>query len=443
MPIFFPPRMVRKLAAEFRWFVAWALLVFGAAVAPAQVLARPGWNDNWLDTSPWWQHAVFYEIDGGAGAAVESVAHRLDGLRSLGVDALLLPAPEIPTQAGGDDAAVNALDELTHEASLRGMRVLLTMPEDARDPAAEARFWMTRGIAGFRVADAGAAETVRKVTGAAIGQRIVLSDFDAAGAPASLPRRVAGRRGERVGDGSVAQLAVDSRMGALTTLDAASLRGFLGQTLNVPGVVLDFRPAAAVDAKMARPLGAVLLTLHAAGIINAGAKLPLPVDAAPVMPAEAAPAAPKPVVPPQAAPGTYVPYVPYTPPVRSGTSPAEAVPEMAMDPLTDWYRQLAQLHHGNAVLRGGTTAMLDFDRQNALVWVTHMANSSPLTPPVVVLCNLSGSPVEVALGPALKALNLRGTYLRTLLRSDKAMGPQDLNAVKLPGFAVYVGELRR
>jgi hypothetical protein len=40
-------------------------------------------------------------------------------------------------------------------------------------------------------------------------------------------------------------------------------------------------------------------------------------------------------------------------------------------------------------------------------------------------------------------MNLHGDYLRTLLRSDKAMGPQDINSVILPPFAVYIGELRR
>jgi hypothetical protein len=40
-------------------------------------------------------------------------------------------------------------------------------------------------------------------------------------------------------------------------------------------------------------------------------------------------------------------------------------------------------------------------------------------------------------------LDLHGTYLRTLLRSDAAIGPEDLNSVTLPPFGVYIGELKR
>jgi alpha-glucosidase len=61
----------------------------------------------------------------------------------------------------------------------------------------------------------------------------------------------------------------------------------------------------------------------------------------------------------------------------------------------------------------------------------------------VVLCNLSSSPVKLALSSAIKGLNLRGHYLHTLLRSDNAMGAQDIDAVALSPFSVYIGELRR
>jgi alpha-glucosidase len=60
----------------------------------------------------------------------------------------------------------------------------------------------------------------------------------------------------------------------------------------------------------------------------------------------------------------------------------------------------------------------------------------------VVICNLSASPIQLSLTAAMKQLNLRGFYLRALLRSDNGMGAQDLNSVTLPPFAVYIGELR-
>ena len=111
--------------------------------------------------------------------------------------------------------------------------------------------------------------------------------------------------------------------------------------------------------------------------------------------------------------------------------------------LTHWYRQLIALHNGNAALRSGNVTILDFDAQNALVWVNRPAPSARLVPPVVVVCNLSSSPLQLSLVAAMKALNLHGFYLRTIVRTDKAMGAQDLNTVSVPQFGVYIGELRR
>jgi hypothetical protein len=107
-----------------------------------------------------------------------------------------------------------------------------------------------------------------------------------------------------------------------------------------------------------------------------------------------------------------------------------------------WYRQLVVLNHDNAVLHSGSKTLLDFDAQNALVWVSRPPSASAHTPPVIVICNLSSSPLQLSLAATIKSLNLRGFFLRTLLRSDKAMGAQDINAVTVPPFGVYIGELR-
>jgi hypothetical protein len=111
--------------------------------------------------------------------------------------------------------------------------------------------------------------------------------------------------------------------------------------------------------------------------------------------------------------------------------------------LTDWYRQLAALHHGNPTLRYGSVSLVDFDAQNALVWAVRPAAGSGPSPAVVVACNLSSLPVTLSLSAAVKGLGLRGSFLRTLLRSDKAMGAQNLDAVTVAPFGVYIGELHR
>ena len=456
-----------------------AALLIGAA-ASAQTLAHPGWNGNGLNTDPWWQHAVFYEIGGGVRTSPKPddsgsftipqivtvidfkyVAARLDTLRSLGADALLLPAPHLPAQPAAaapgpslDDPALNDLDELIHQASRRGLRVLLILPAATADPSSAARFWLSRGVAGFYIVSPPGTEgpgpayqakvqAVRRIAAGLVGQRIVLSDFDPGAAPiavASTPRSFA-RRPERPADAASAQLQVDARPGQVTPLAAAALRALLTQTPDrvqpAGNVVLDFRPAG--DPATAKAVAAVAMTTHWAALIDADERLALRPDPDEKPEVDHA-AAPPPVAPPPVAPGTYVPYVAPRPAAPLVPQAPAALPRSE---LAEWYKQLSALHHGNAALRYGTATMLDFDAQNALVWVNRPATASALTPPVVVACNLSATPVRLALGAAIKGLNLRGTYLRTLLRSDKAMGPQDLDAVMLPPFSVYIGELRR
>jgi alpha-glucosidase len=183
-------------------------------------------------------------------------------------------------------------------------------------------------------------------------------------------------------------------------------------------------------------MATILLTTHAAGLIDSSEGLVLKPTPPPVPEPTPPPAAPQ----PSSGFSTFTLVVPHpTPP-----PPKPPTPEMlAALALTDWYRQLAVLHHGNAALRSGSITMLDFDQQNALVWVARPATVSTLTPPVVVLCNLSSNPLKLALRPSLKALGLHGFYLHTLLRSDNAMGAQDIDAVALSPFSVYIGELRR
>jgi hypothetical protein len=134
--------------------------------------------------------------------------------------------------------------------------------------------------------------------------------------------------------------------------------------------------------------------------------------------------------------------VPYVPPAKPHPAVAATPRPAPTDPLTKWYQQLADLRATNGVLRTGTKTLLDFDAQNTLVWVSRPAKESITARPIVVACNLSSSPVQLSLTAAMKSLNLRGFFLRTLLRTDQAMGAQDLNSVSVPPCSVYIGELR-
>ena len=357
---------------------------------------------------------------------------KLDDLQSLGVDALLLPAPD----AAASDSDSEAFDDLIRQAGVRNLRVLLTLHASGTNPdlAATARLWLSRGASGFRVVtppqtsaqDSQAiVQAVRKLTSSAVGGRIVIADFrpDASASPgAASPHRLSqssrARNAASLGNPAGAQLQIDSRLSSIQPRDAVHLRPLLAQSLLQPNLLLDFSPSAAPpsgsSADLAKILTTIQLTTHPAALIDAGQQLTPQADG------------------PQAPDSTTA--------KQPAKSPSAVAPPAT---LADWVRRLDSLHRANAALRFGSITMLDFDAQNVLVWVARPAPGAGLAAPVVVVCNLSPSPTKLSLTTAIKALGLRGWFLRTLLRSDQAMGAQDLDSVAVAPFGVYIGELHR
>jgi len=335
------------------------------------------------------------------------------------------------------DSDSEAFDDLILQASARNLRVLLTLQASSAnaDLAATARFWLSRGVSGFRVVtppgqDSQAiVQALRKLTSSAVGGRIVIADFDpsaSAAPPVATPhlpsRNSKAKSSASLGDPAGAQLQgaqllIDSRLSSVQPPNAAGLRPLLAQSLLQPNLLLDFSPRAASNPSssgLARVIATIQLTTHPAALIDASQQLALQAGEPPTPAVTAA----KPLAPPQ-----------------SAASPAAT--------LAEWLRQLDTLHRGNATLRYGSIALLNFDAQNVLVWVSRPAPGAGLAAPVVVLCNLSPSPAQLSLTAAIKGLGLHGWFLRTLLRSDRAMGAQDLDSVAVPPFGVYIGELHR
>jgi hypothetical protein len=382
---------------------------------------------------------------------LKALAVRLDALKALDVDAIILPAPTLPEPgSNGPMPSLDDIDNLTREASRHGIRVLLTLhaPSATADLSGLARFWLNRGVAGLHIATASGTspeqtqaivQTVRKQASGALGQRIIVSDLDLAPSASQQPERSSARRAARPSVAPIAQLQIDNRAASLPVISAAALRPLLAQNTAQPNQILDLS-APSSSPQLAEPVATIALATQPAALIDSAANLVLePTLEQPKVVADE-PAKPAPA-PPQPPPGTYLPYVPYVPPPRP--KPVEAPKPKSIDPLTNWYRQLAALHHDNIVLRTGSPIFLDFDAQNALVWVIRPAKPNVLTPPVVVVCNLSSAPVQLSLTEAMKKLDLHGFFLRKLLRSDQGMGAQDLDAVTVPAFGVYIGELRR
>jgi alpha-glucosidase len=421
-------------------------LLLAAAASSAQQLAHPGWVGSGITPDPWWKHAVFFQIDSSTTSHnsagdqnqtsastqdidFKEISARIDSLHTLGVDALLLPMPSMP-DAGNPDANLDDFDELLHQASLRNIRVLITFPASnaTADLPSIARFWLSRGVAGFRlVIPHGTSpqfatvieQTLRKITASEVGARIVLSDFNP-DAPANSPqpapvvapqspnptdgnstsnqanhsarRRIRHRSASLIAADSGAQLQIDPRLSQLDLPEAANLRPMLAQSLIKQNILFDFHPlnrdSDSPDPYPAleRAMATILLATHSSAMLG---------------------------------------------------------PALADKSLADWTAKLSAIHHGNPTLRNGSITLLDFDRQNALVWVVRPPQTSTSAPPIIVACNLSSLPLRLSLGSAVHSLNLRGSYLLTLLRSDTAMGAQDLDSLTLPPFAVYIGELHR
>jgi alpha-glucosidase len=395
-----------------------------------------------LDKTPWWQRATFYQVSGSPD--FKGISARLDALKSLGIDALLLPAPKLPPPgSNGAMPNLDGLDDLLRQSSAHGIRVLLTIqaPSATADLTGIARFWLTRGVAGLHIAtppginpqdEQSMIQKLRKLESSVAGQRILISDLDLA--PAPSPRSRPART-----DTTAAQLQIDTRADHLATLDATSLRPLLAQTIAQPNLLLDLHAA---NSTAPEPVAAIALLTEPSAIIDSSANLVLEPNARPAEAPDQPASAPSPQLPVAPPPGVYLPYVPYVSPPKPHPAAAAAPKLVPLDPLTKWYQQLTDLRATNAVLRSGAKTLLDFDAQNTLVWVSRPAKESITARPIVVACNLSSSPVQLSLTAAMKSLNLRGFFLRTLLRTDQAMGAQDLNSVTVPPFGVYIGELR-
>lgn len=125
-----------------------SILVLGALTTPAkaQTLARPGWAGSGLDSDRWWDNAIFYRIDvahfqdsdGDGIGDLPGIAQRLDYLQSLGVDAIVIPAPS-------DEGGFN---ELFREAGSHRIRIIIALenqspasapPQTLSDPTAQPR----------------------------------------------------------------------------------------------------------------------------------------------------------------------------------------------------------------------------------------------------------------------------------------------------------------
>jgi alpha-glucosidase len=111
----------------------------------------------------------------------------------------------------------------------------------------------------------------------------------------------------------------------------------------------------------------------------------------------------------------------------------------AADPnsLLNWYRQLIALRRSNSALRDGRTVMLDPTNASVLSYARVARDGSA----VVVALNMSPSPQTLSLG--LAAAGVHGTRLKTLLSSPAPLPDTDtVSAVTLQPYAAWVAAVR-
>jgi glycosidase len=289
------------------------------------------------------------------------------------------------------------------------------------------------------------------------------------------------------------QLLLDDRLGAITPLNAAAIRPIIDRLQdiqqaghNLPLLATD-GPAftrsmsryadGQHDLAIAKLLAMLLFTTRAESLLYYGQELGVRASspsnaAAPLIlwdaPPSAQPATATETYVPDKPPTseTYVPYkpptsetyVPYKPPTSqtpvpfkapttAASTPLDGTPNAALqdaDPnsLLNWYRQLSALHHGNSTLALGTSLTISRDDQNVLVLVRRPKVVSATSPVMVLLFNLTAQPVQLSLKADTTKLGLRGSFLRTVLRSDDSIGTMHLEEMTLAPYAAYIGELR-
>lgn len=355
----------------------------------------------------------------------------LDDLQTLGIDAVLLrnleaegePARSSSVAAKGASplavemdprfGTLDEFDDLVRDAVRHGMRVLVELRPGAHGAnlTDDARFWLNRGVTGISLSrvplerdDADAIRGLRGMLRGYVGERVLIAakttkasnvsaQVDASSAHAGVPgaaREEAAARPDQPDLSRISLAAPDAGAAAMrASLERARLM------LGAQGPV----PLLSADEHAQNPAVARLL---AASLLGSSGAILLRADDLDLQHAS------------------------------DGAGQQSSV--------FAWYRLWSGLHRGNAAMRSGHETLLDHDSEGALVWVRQSRGGGA---PIVTISNVTGKPLRLSLVADVERLHLRGSFLRTLARSDGGMGAMPLREIVLPPFAVYAGELSR
>ena len=103
--------------------------------------------------------------------------------------------------------------------------------------------------------------------------------------------------------------------------------------------------------------------------------------------------------------------------------------------MLNWYKQLIKLRGTNTAIRDGNNFMLNTSDPRVLSWMRQV----PGRPAVVVACNFTNQPQKVVLDLSTQSITNRQVI--TLLKTPGVVHPSSLDAVELPPFGVYIGQV--
>jgi alpha-glucosidase len=106
------------------------------------------------------------------------------------------------------------------------------------------------------------------------------------------------------------------------------------------------------------------------------------------------------------------------------------------DSLLNWYKQLIRLRRDNPALHSGKLTMLNASDTRVLAWMRQV----PGQPAVVVACNFTAEPQKF--GFDLSRQGVTSKQAKSLMKTPGSSDPASLDAVNLPPFGVYIGQVQ-
>jgi alpha-glucosidase len=105
------------------------------------------------------------------------------------------------------------------------------------------------------------------------------------------------------------------------------------------------------------------------------------------------------------------------------------------DSLLNWYQELIKLRRDNPALHDGALTMLNVNDNNVLSWLRKTADGQT----VLIACNFTAQPQNVAFD--LSSQGVSGKQLKALLQTPGMDESQSLSSIKLPPYGVYIGQV--